>query len=123
MALAALELSGSVSSTRARRVQENRILTPILFSLLLLIVFFVWVNVMVAIISEVYAQEVDRSLNIIFDEDFRAMLPDVLQPGNDMEAMQPHAPRQTHPFQAEPAEVALTADRCAHAPRGAALPL
>ena len=38
-------------------MQENRLLTPILFFLLLMVVFYIWVNVMVAIISDVYQQE------------------------------------------------------------------
>ena len=92
-------------------LQENRVITPILFSLLLLIVFFVWVNVMVAIISEVYANECERSLNIAFDADFRTMAPDVLQPGNDLDAMVPHAPARSHPDQPQPHAVALTPDR------------
>ena len=94
-------------------MQENKILTPILFSLLLLIVFFIWVNVMVAIISEVYANEMDRSLIIAWDEDFRTMHPDVLQPDNDTEAMYKHRPRATHLQQPPPDPVALTPSRCA----------
>ena len=96
-------------------MQENRIITPILFSLLLLIVFFVWVNVMVAIISEVYAQECDRSLKISWDTDFPAMQPNVLQPGNDVDAMVPHRPLRSHPEQVTPPAVALTPDKCAPA--------
>ena len=88
-------------------------MTPILFSLLLLIIFFIWVNVMVAIISEVYAHEVERSLNICWDEDFRGMLPHVLQPENDVDAMQKHLPLRTHAEQPPARAVALTPDRCA----------
>ena len=98
-------------------LQENRIATPILFSLLLLIVFFIWVNVMVAIISDVYSQEVDRSLSIAFDPEFPCLRPDTLQPENDVGAMQPHMPVQTHEnvdmAAAEP--VALMPDRCGSA--------
>jgi hypothetical protein len=94
-------------------VQESRILTPILFSLLLLIVFFVWVNVMVAIISEVYDQECDRSMKISWDTDFQSMAPNVMQPENDMDAMQLHVPAQTHPGQAKSGMVALTPEKCA----------
>jgi hypothetical protein len=93
--------------------QENRILTPVLFSLLLLIVFFVWVNVMVAIISEVYQQECDATLVVNFDEDFESMLPHVPHPANDMDAMRPHLPVQCADDEDMPEPVALTPERCA----------
>jgi hypothetical protein len=88
------------------------VLTPFLFSLLLLIVFFIWVNVMVAIISEVYQQECDRSLNIQWDEDFDGMQPGVPQPQNDLQAMYPHHPVQSVENEPPPPPVALTPDRC-----------
>ena len=94
-------------------MQENRILTPILFTLLLLIVFFVWVNVIVAIISEVYTQEVERSLFVEWDPDFASMALDAPQPENDVAAMVPHQPVHTVAGQAAPAIVALTPFRCA----------
>lgn len=93
-------------------MQENRILTPFLFTLLLLIVFFIWVNVMVAIISEVYQQECDQSLNVAWDEDFTSMQPGAPQPQNDLEAMRLHYPVQSLENEASPQPVALTPDRC-----------
>ena len=79
------------------------------------VIFFIWVNVMVAIISEVYAHEVERSLHICWDDDFHGMLPTIAQPENDMMAMQPHKPLQTHdcPELPAPPAVALTPDKCA----------
>lgn len=93
-------------------MQENRVLTPFLFTLLLLIVFFVWVNVMVAIISEVYQQECDDALNISWDEDFPSMSPSVPQPQNDLDAMRLHYPVQSLSNEASPQPVALEPERC-----------
>lgn len=98
-------------------LQENRILTPIVFTLLLLIVFFVWVNVIVAIISEVYAQECDRSLFVEWDADFPCMALDAPQPENDLDAMVPHQPVHTVAGQPTPGIVALTPTKCAAHPR------
>lgn len=100
------------SGNTRRRVQENRILTPFLFSLLLLIVFFVWVNVMVAIISEVYQQECDNALRVEWDEDFEAMSADIPQPQNDLAAMRLHYPVVSTDREKPPEPVALTPDRC-----------
>lgn len=97
---------------RRHPVQENRILTPFLFTLLLLIVFFVWVNVMVAIISEVYQQECDDALNISWDEDFPRMSASVPQPQNDLDAMRLHYPVQSLSNEAAPQPVALEPERC-----------
>lgn len=94
------------------RLQENRILTPFLFTLLLLIVFFIWVNVMVAIISEVYQQECDNALKVSWDEDFPSMSPGVPQPQNDLDAMRMHYPVQSLENEGPPKPVSLTPDRC-----------
>lgn len=94
-------------------MQENRLLTPFLFSLLLLIVFFIWVNVMVAIISEVYQQENDRSLNVVqVDDDFQSMEPDVDQPQNDLKGMRYHSPVLADENEGHPAMIRLTPDKC-----------
>jgi hypothetical protein len=93
--------------------QEHRILTPILFSLLLLIVFFVWVNVIIAIISEVYDKECERSMTIFWDKYFPSMQRDVLQPENDAEAMKLHKPVHTIAIGPTPDSVQLTPDRFA----------
>ena len=103
----------SQAATQPSPVQENRILTPFLFSLLLLIVFFIWVNVMVAIISEVYQQECDNALTVSWDEDFESMSPDVPQPQNDLAAMRLHYPVVSTDREKPPEPVALTPDRCA----------
>ena len=75
--------------------------------------FFIWVNVMVAIISEVYQQECDKSLNVTWDEDFPSMRPGAPQPQNDLDAMRLHYPVQSLENEATPQPVALTPDRCA----------
>lgn len=84
-----------LDACRARalaRSQENRILTPILFSLLLIIVFFIWVNVMVAIISEVYQKESSGNGELARDDLFDSMTAAIRQPNNDVAALVPHQP-------------------------------
>ena len=106
----ALECAIRISINRGC-LQENRLLTPFLFSLLLLIVFFIWVNVMVAIISEVYQQENEKSLNIQIDDDFNSMEPDMEQPQNDLKAMRYHTPVLAHSNLGHPELIRLTPDR------------
>jgi hypothetical protein len=103
-------------------VQENRLLTPLLFSLLLLIVFFIWVNVMVAIISEVYQQECDAVLNMQIDDDFGSMEPEIEQPQNDLKAMRYHTPVLADPSMHHPKMLRLTPDKCAAMPCWACAP-
>lgn len=95
-------------------MQENRLLSPILFFLLLLVVFYIWVNVMVAIISEVYQQEYKAYGCIELDEDYDSMLPDVPQPQNDDEAMHLHFPVHASEHSVQDKPIALTPDRCVY---------
>lgn len=95
-------------------MQENRLLTPILFFLLLMVVFYIWVNVMVAIISDVYQQEYKAYGSIEVDEDFDSMLPDIPEPQNDQEAMHRHYPVHASDEYVPVDPIALTPDRCAN---------
>ena len=69
---------------------ESPIVTPILFIVLLIIVFFVWVNLVIAIISNIY--ELERALvdGFSWDDDYEKMTLDSQHPENDVSAMNEH---------------------------------
>jgi hypothetical protein len=88
------------------------LLTPILFFLLLMVVFYTWVNVMVAIISEVYQEENKAYGTLEVDEDYECMMPSIPHPQNDQQAMLPHYPVHSSENDDRVDPVALTPDRC-----------